>query len=90
MKINNYILNQNYPNPFNPKTIINYELPITNYVELSIHNVLGQKVVTLRSEKQKAGFHAVEWDASETASGIYYYRLVAGHYVATKKLVVLK
>ncbi len=54
----------NYPNPFNPKTIINYELPIANNIDLSIFNIFGQKVLTLISEKQLAGKHQVEWDAS--------------------------
>jgi len=85
-----FYLKQNYPNPFNPRTIINYELPITNYVELNIYNINGQKVATIVSGKQNVGFHSVEWDASGIASGVYYYRLVAGEYVATKKLVLTK
>jgi hypothetical protein len=87
---NKFSMSQNYPNPFNPKTIINYELPIMNYVDISIYNVLGQKVATLVDRKQKAGFYTVEWDASGMASGIYYYRLVAGEYMNTKKLVFLR
>jgi rhodanese-related sulfurtransferase len=62
-------LYKNYPNPFNPTTNINYELQITNYVELSIYNSLGQKIITLVSEKQEAGYHQIEWDASGFASG---------------------
>jgi len=84
-------LSQNYPNPFNPRTIINYELPITNDVELSIYNLLGQKLVTLVSERQKAGHHQVEWNASDFSSGVYYYRLSTdAGFVQTKKLVLLK
>ena len=83
-------LNQNYPNPFNPRTIINYELPITNYVDLSIYNLLGQKVATLVSEKQNAGFHEVDWDASGFASGVYYYRIEAGEFQDVKKMIVLR
>jgi len=89
-----YELEQNYPNPFNPKTIINYELPITNEVELSIYNLLGQKVVTLVSGKQQAGYYQVEWDASRFASGVYIYRLSAKSrgqsVVKTRKLVLLR
>ena len=59
-------------------------------VDLSIYNILGQKVATLVSEKQKAGMHTVEWDASGMASGVYYYRLVTKNYVATKKLIILR
>ena len=83
-------LSQNYPNPFNPVTIINYHLPFTNHVELSIFNLLGQKVATLVSEKQNAGDHQVEWDASGFASGVYYYQLVARGFRKIKKMIVLK
>ena len=85
-----FALPQNYPNPFNPRTKINYELPITNDVELTIHNVLGQKVATLVSEKKKAGYHQVEWDASAFASGVYYYKIVAGDFLQVRKMVLLK
>jgi len=83
-------LGQNYPNPFNPTTIINYELPITNYVELSIYNLLGQKVTILLSEKQNAGYHQVVWDASRFSSGVYYYRIEAGEFQDVKKMVLIK
>jgi hypothetical protein len=83
-------LEQNYPNPFNPTTIINYELPITNDVELSIYNLLGQKVAMLINEQKDAGYHQVEWDASGFASGIYYYRIQAGEFVSVKKMVLLR
>jgi hypothetical protein len=85
-----YSLSQNYPNPFNPLTTINYELPITNYVELSIYNLLGQKVAMLVNKKQAAGRHQVQWDGRNFASGVYYYRLTAGSFVETKKLVLLR
>ena len=85
-----YNLGQNYPNPFNPKTIINYELPITNTVELSIYNLTGQKVATLVQVTQRAGFHQVEWDASGFASGVYYYHLEAGEFREVKKMVLLR
>jgi hypothetical protein len=85
-----YALNQNYPNPFNPKTIINYELPITNEVDLSIYNVLGQKVLTLVSGKQIAGFYQVEWNGSDFPSGIYYYKLKTAHFENIKKMILLK
>jgi hypothetical protein len=83
-------LHQNYPNPFNPKTIINYELPITNEVELSVYNLLGQKVVTLISEKQNAGRYQAEWDADGFAGGVYFYRLKAGDFSDIKKMVLIK
>jgi photosystem II stability/assembly factor-like uncharacterized protein len=85
-----FTLYQNYPNPFNPVTMINYRLPITSYVELSIYNVLGQKVATLVDEKLDAGYHHIEWDASGLASGVYYYKLEAGNFVQTRKMIYLK
>jgi hypothetical protein len=88
---NSYVLYQNYPNPFNPITIINYQLPITSEVALSIFTLLGQKVATLISEKQPAGRHQVKWNAGGFSSGIYIYRLEANRVaVQTKKLIVLK
>jgi len=85
-----YELNQNYPNPFNPVTIINYQLPMTSDVNISIYNLLGQKVATLINERKQAGYHQVEWDATGFASGVYYYRMVAGNYVETRKMIYLK
>jgi len=82
-------LSQNYPNPFNPRTIINYELQMTNEVELSIYNILGQKVATLVSGKKAAGHHQVEWDASGFSSGVYLYRLKTekGHMIKKMQLI---
>jgi len=85
-----FSLQQNFPNPFNPTTKINYQLPITNYVELSIYNLLGQKIATLVSEKQKDGYHQVQWDASRFSSGIYYYRIEAGEFQDVKKMILLR
>jgi hypothetical protein len=90
LKPETFNLYQNYPNPFNPITMINYQLPITNYVELSIYNHLGQKVVTLIDEQQNAGYHQVQWDASGFASGIYYYRIEAGKFKASQKMLLVK
>jgi hypothetical protein len=83
-------LSQNYPNPFNPTTIINYELPITNFVELSIYNILGQKVATLVYERQPAGTYQVEWDASRISSGLYFYILKSGEIQDVKKMILIK
>ena len=85
-----FSLSQNYPNPFNPLTTINYELPSTNYVDLSIYNLLGQKIATLVNQKQPAGRYQIQWNARGFASGVYYYRLIAGSLVETKKLVLLR
>jgi len=91
-------LYQNYPNPFNPVTVISYGLRVTSYVELTIYNTLGQKVQTLVSEKQNAGHHELNWDASGFASGVYYYRLEAVNpepvegsgFVQTRKMILLR
>jgi len=83
-------LSQNFPNPFNPKTSINYELPIANYVDLSVYNILGQKVATLVSENQHSGSHRVEWDAAGFASGVYYYHLKVGEFQEFKKMILLQ
>jgi hypothetical protein len=89
-----FILSQNYPNPFNPVTMIDYQLPMTCEVELSIYNLLGQKVKTLVSKKQPAGYYKVAWDGSGFGSGVYFYRLSAKNEVKNfsqiKKLVLLK
>jgi hypothetical protein len=85
-----FALSQNYPNPFNPQTIINYQLPITSYVELSIYNLLGQKVTTLVSEKKAAGYHQVEFNPQNISSGIYYYKIEAGQYQDVKKMILIK
>jgi N-acetylneuraminic acid mutarotase len=86
-----YTLLQNYPNPFNPITLISYQLAKTSEVELSIYNILGQKVATLVSEKQQAGQHQVQWDASGFASGVYFYQLRTNiGFIQTKKLILLR
>ncbi len=85
-----FALKQNYPNPFNPSTVINYELPTANIVELSIYNLLGQKVATLVSERKAAGDHQVEWDATGFSSGIYYYQIRAGEFQAVRKMILLR
>lgn len=89
-----YKLYQNYPNPFNPRTVIGWQLAVSSDVELNIYNTLGEKVVTLVSERQRAGYHSVQWDALGFANGVYLYRLSAksrAHSVViTRKLVLLK
>jgi hypothetical protein len=85
------VITQNYPNPFNPTTAIGYQLSAVSDVELSIYNLLGQKVAILVSEKQNAGRYQVEWDASGYASGIYFYTLKTNKGVMiTKKMLLLE
>jgi hypothetical protein len=85
-----FALGQNYPNPFNPSTTIRYELPTRSHVVLKVYNLLGQEVATLVDEKIEAGRYKVVWDAIAHPSGVYYYRLQAGFFTETKKLVLLK
>ena len=85
-----YNLSQNYPNPFNPTTVISYSLPKNRFVTLTIYDALGRKVETLVNEQQGVGNHSINFDASRLPSGAYFYRLQAGTYTQTKKLLLLK
>jgi hypothetical protein len=85
-----FSLGQNYPNPFNPLTIIRYGLPQRSYVFLSVFNALGQRVATLVQGEVEAGYHEVRFDGSGLASGVYFYRIQAGTYVETKKLLLIR
>jgi flagellar hook assembly protein FlgD len=85
----NFALNQNYPNPFNPATTISFNLPVASEYTLTVYNVTGQ-VVTQFAGEAEAGVVSLEWDASMNASGIYFYKLNAGDFSATKKMVLLK
>jgi len=84
------LLHQNYPNPFNPVTTIRYELPEATRVRLAVYDLLGREVEVLVDKKQNPGIKEVIWDASQMASGIYFYRLTTDRLQLTKKLVVLK
>ena len=83
-------LNQNYPNPFNPTTRIDYQLPVQGLVSIKIYDIQGNLVTTLISGVKDAGYHSVNWDAGDMASGVYFYRLISGSYIATKRLLLLK
>ena len=85
-----FALEQNYPNPFNPTTNIKFALPKTADVTLTIYNMLGQKVNTLINEKMTSGFHIVPFDASNLSSGMYIYRIQAGSFTSTKKMLLIK
>jgi len=85
-----FSLSQNYPNPFNPGTIINYQLPINNFVSLKIYDVLGNEVAILVNEEKPAGKYQIEFDGSSLPSGIYFYKLTSGSFVETKKMILLK
>ncbi|MFN3694443.1 MAG: T9SS type A sorting domain-containing protein, partial [Ignavibacterium sp.] len=85
-----YALEQNFPNPFNPATTFNFQLPENNYVSLKIYDIIGNLVATLVDENLNAGYHSVEWNASNLSSGVYLYRLTSGSFISTKKLILMK
>jgi hypothetical protein len=83
-------LSQNYPNPFNPTTTIRFDLPKSSFVTLKIFDILGREIITLVNEKRPTGEYAVEWNENGFPNGIYLYRLKAGDYIETRKLVLQK
>ena len=83
-------LKQNYPNPFNPSTTIEYTIPENNRVILKIYDVLGKEVATLVDKDQNSGSYIVVWNAQSLSSGIYFYRINAGNYTDTKRMVLKK
>ena len=85
-----FSLSPNYPNPFNPATTIEYNLPKGARVQLKVYNVLGQEVATLVDGVVTAGQHSVSFNASNLASGVYLYRIAAGTFVSTRKMVLVK
>jgi hypothetical protein len=88
--ITNLELLQNYPNPFNPTTTIEFTLSAPAFVTVNIYNHLGQKVVTLLNNEQPAGSSRIKWDATGFASGIYYYRITAGDFEQTRRMLLIK
>ena len=83
-------LEQNYPNPFNPSTNINYSLPKTEKVTITIYNLMGQRVAVLVDKKQASGDYQIVWDAHIYPSGLYFYEFRAGEFTARKKMLLLK
>ncbi|MEN8193371.1 MAG: T9SS type A sorting domain-containing protein [Bacteroidota bacterium] len=100
--LNNFTLSQNYPNPFNPSTVISYQLPSSvkgetanslpafGVVKLVVYDILGKEVTTLVDEEQKPGYYEVVFDASSLSSGLYFYKLEAGSFTETKKMILIR
>jgi len=85
-----FALMQNYPNPFNPTTTITYHLPKTAKVELKVYDVLGNEIVTLVNEEKPSGIYNVQLTMNNVSSGIYFYKITAGEFVQTKKIILIK
>ncbi|MCL6495470.1 MAG: T9SS type A sorting domain-containing protein [Ignavibacterium sp.] len=90
-----FVLYQNYPNPFNPSTTISWQSPVGSRQTIKIFDILGREVATLVDEYKEAGFYKIEFNSAqvsrtELASGVYFYRLQAGNFVETKKMMLLK
>jgi hypothetical protein len=88
--ISKFELSQNYPNPFNPTTNIIFNLPNSHFTTLKVYNILGEEITTLINEKLESGNHYVTWNAKNFPSGLYYYRLISGDFVETKKMILIK
>lgn len=85
-----YRISQNYPNPFNPSTTIAFSIPTRSFVTLKVFDALGREAATLVSEALQPGSYLRQWNASGFSSGVYFYRLQAGSYTETKRLLLLK
>jgi hypothetical protein len=85
-----FVLEQNYPNPFNPSTTIEFSLSHPGLVSLKVLSLLGEEITTLVSQELPAGSYRSRWDARGVSSGVYFYRLVAGSFVETKKMLFFK
>ncbi|MDQ3021243.1 MAG: T9SS type A sorting domain-containing protein [Bacteroidota bacterium] len=85
-----YDLSQNYPNPFNPSTKINYDIPFDGKVSLNIFDLSGREIATLVNDIQVAGYYTINFNAANLASGVYFYIVNSGNFVATKKMIVVK
>jgi hypothetical protein len=87
---NNFELAQNYPNPFNPNTVISYRLQVSGDVTLKVFDVLGNEVATLVDGIKETGYHSVEFNAANFSSGVYFYKLQAGSFTETKKMMLIR
>jgi hypothetical protein len=85
-----YDLSQNYPNPFNPVTKINYALPKQGFVTLKIYDITGREVKVLVNEFKQAGYYTIDFNSTNLASGVYFYRIQSNDFIHTKRMVLVK
>ncbi|MFZ1517350.1 MAG: T9SS type A sorting domain-containing protein, partial [Ignavibacteriaceae bacterium] len=85
-----FSISQNYPNPFNPGTVINYQLPVNSKVIIKVYDILGNEIATLVNEVKPAGKYEVNFNATQFTSGVYLYKIQAGNYIETKKMILIK
>lgn len=88
--VEDFSLRQNYPNPFNPSTTISFSLPQSSFITLKVYNLLGEEVAALMETEHQAGNHSIDWNASGLPSGVYLYKLHAGSFTETKKMILMK
>jgi hypothetical protein len=88
--VNKFNLEQNYHNPYNPTTKIKYQNPKLGFITLKVYDVLGNEISALVNEEKSIGTHTIEFNATRLPSGIYFYKLQAGSFVKTKKMVLMK
>jgi len=85
-----FSLSQNYPNPFNAQTVIEYKLPAGGQATLAVYNLVGQRLATLVEKRHQPGYRSIIWDASDFSSGVYFYRLTAGDFTETRRMMLVK
>jgi hypothetical protein len=90
LSLNFFELKQNYPNPFNPTTKISWQSPVSSWQTIKVYDVLGNEVATLMDEYKQAGSYEIEFNADNLTSGVYFYRIQSGEFIAIKKLLLIK
>ena len=85
-----FALNQNYPNPFNPSTSIKFAVPKISNVKIAVYDIAGREIATIVDEQMNAGYYSIQWNASNIASGIYFYKLQTEDFVNVKKMILLR
>jgi hypothetical protein len=90
MIVSLFELEQNYPNPFNPSTSIQYTLGSKQFVSLKVYNVVGKEVAALVNEEKETGYHSIIFNANDFPSGVYFYKISAGSFIQTKKMLLIK